>query len=129
MAGTKNQLCGKSFILLSVWLLVLLNGSVVSGKPSSVKKNCPSRALRSIARVYMAYGDYAKAQPFAEQALSLARTSGASDSELCSCLIDLAYLYNNQGKLAAAEEMCKLGLELQEKVYFKKHPYVAYTLR
>ena len=77
----------------------------------------------------MAYGEYAKAQPLAEQALTLARKGGSRDSELSLCLIDLAYVYTNQGRYANAEEMCKLGLGLQEEVYYKEHPYVAYTLR
>ena len=41
----------------------------------------------------------------------------------------MAYIYNKQANLDEAEEMCKLGLKLQEKVYYKEHPYVAYTLR
>jgi tetratricopeptide (TPR) repeat protein len=77
----------------------------------------------------MACGDYAKAQPLAERALDFAKKAGASDSEMCLCLIDLGYLYKNQGKLADAERLCEQGLELQEQVYNKDHPYVAYTLR
>lgn len=77
----------------------------------------------------MAYGEYAKAQPLAEKALTLARTKEASDSELAMCFIDLATLYTYQGKLVDAEEMCKSGLQLQEKILCKNHPYLAYTLR
>ncbi len=87
------------------------------------------RSLRSMARIYMACGDYAKAQPLAEQALIMAKDTNASDAELCSSLIDLAYLYKDIGKLDDAESMCSLGLRLQEKVYYKDHPYIAYTLR
>ena len=113
----RKQRNGKTFVLVLVCGLLLLNGSVANGKsnPGQIKHSC--KVLRSMARVYMAYGNYAKAQPFAEQSLTLARTTGASDSELCSSLIDLAYLYNNQGKLADAEEMCKFGLKLQEEIY------------
>jgi tetratricopeptide (TPR) repeat protein len=119
----------KNLILILVCSLILLNSNIAIGMPNIEKRGQSCKVLRSMARVYMAYGDYAKAQPLAEQALTLAKTKNASDSELCSCLIDLAWLYKNQGKLADAEKICKLGLKLQEKVYYKNHPYVAYTLR
>ncbi|MHC4570472.1 MAG: tetratricopeptide repeat protein [Planctomycetota bacterium] len=126
----QNRLKWQSKILhiLLALGLVLLNSSITNGKPRPVKKNPSSRTLRSMARVYMAYGEYAKAQPLAEKALTLARRKGAPDSELAMCLIDLATLYKNQDKLFDAEKMCKLGLKLQKKVLYKNHPYLAYTL-
>ncbi len=128
----QNHLKWQSKILHTLFLalgLFLLSSSVANGKPRPVKKNLSSGTLRSIARVYMAYGEYAKAQPLAEKALTSAKRKDASDSELAMCLIDLATLYNYQGKLAEAEKVCKLGLQLQEKVLYKNHPYLAYTLR
>ena len=89
----------------------------------------PSLALRSMARVYMACGGYEKAQPLLETALNQAQATKASDPELCACLIDLAYLYKEQGNLSQAETMCRLGLALQEKIHHANHPYVADTLR
>jgi len=77
----------------------------------------------------MAYGEYIKAQPLAEQALTCAKRRGESDSELSMCLIDLGTLYKSQNKLLEAEKLCEQGLKLQEKVLYKSHPYVAYTLR
>lgn len=88
-----------------------------------------SASLRAMARVYMACGGYTKAQPLLERAMNLAQATNASDDEVCACLIDLAYLYKEQGNLKQAETMCRLGLQLQEKVYRPNHPYVAYTLR
>ena len=133
MAGLKahspKQRYIKSLVFILICSLVLFNGGTVNGKPKLREKDSSCNALRMMARVYMAYGDYEKARPFAEQALTLARTKNASDSELCLCLIDLAYVYDNQGRLSEAESMCELGLKLQEKVYYKNHPYVAYTLR
>ncbi len=82
-----------------------------------------------MARVYMASGGYEKARPFLERALNLAELTNASDSEMSACMLDLAYLYKNQGRLAEAETACLSGLELQEKAYSQSHPYVAYTLR
>jgi tetratricopeptide (TPR) repeat protein len=117
------------FVLLYILLLIGLNASIANGKSEASRKNPSSKTLRSMARVYMAYGEYAKAQPLAEKALTLARAEGAADSEIAMCFIDLAILYNYQGKLVDAEEMCKSGLNLQKKTLYKNHPYLAYTLR
>jgi tetratricopeptide (TPR) repeat protein len=95
--------------------------------PTGKAYSCGS--LRSMARVYMASGGYEKAQPFLEKAIHLARETNVSDSEMSACMLDLAYLYMNQGRLAKAETTCLSGLELQEKAYNQSHPYVAYTLR
>jgi tetratricopeptide (TPR) repeat protein len=116
-------------VFLSLICSLLLDASIADGKSETPQKNPSSKTLRSMARVYMAYGEYSKAQPLAEKALALAKTKQASDSELAMCLIDLATLYTYQGKLGQAEEMCKKGLQLQEKILYKKHPHLAYTLR
>jgi len=112
-------------------LSLMLNTGITNGRTLSAGKKYSSspKTLRSMARVYMAYGEYAKAQPLAEQALTLAKRNGASNSELAMCLIDLATLYKGQNNLSDAEEMCELGLKLQEKALYRNHPYVAYTLR
>ena len=117
------------FVVVLVLGLVLLKGGIADGKPWQGQKSLPCKTLRSMARVYMAYGEYAKAQPLAERALTLAKRKGACDSELAMCRIDLATLYKNQNKLLDAEKMCKLGLKLQKKALYEKHPYVAYTFR
>jgi len=126
-----NRLTQKSkthFVVL-VLGLVLLKGGIADGKPWQGQKSLPCKTLRSMARVYMAYGEYTKAQPLAERALTLAKRNCESDSELAMCLIDLATLYKNQNKLLDAEKMCELGLKLQKKALYEKHPYVAYTFR
>ena len=119
----------KGIFLILISSLVLLCAGTVDGKSRPLRKYPSPRTLRSMARVYMAYGEYAKAQPLAEQALTLAKREHTSDYELAMCLIDLATLYKNQGKLLDAEKSCKLGLEFQGKVLYKKHPHLAYTLR
>jgi len=114
---------------------VLFCGSLVfsigisSAWATPVERSYSSGSLRAMARVYMASGGYEKAQPFLVRALQLAKNTNASDSEVCACMLDLAYLYKNQGKLAEAETACRTGLELQVKAYGPNHPYVAYTLR
>jgi tetratricopeptide (TPR) repeat protein len=122
----------KSKITLLVFLCTCLVfcGSVFAAQARQPVQNVQSSAsLRAMARVYMACGQYTKAQPLLERALNIAQTTNAPDIELCACLIDLAYLYKEQGNLKQAETMCRLGLQLQEKVYRPNHPYVAYTLR
>ena len=100
-----------------------------SALATPAERSYSSGSLRAMARIYMASGGYEKAQPFLERALHLANNTNASDSEVSACMLDLAYLYKNQGKLAEAETTCRSGLELQVKAYSQSHPYVAYTLR
>ena len=131
----KNQtnliaLEGKTrFLVLALGCLSLFTASVAGGEPQQAKKSLSCKTLRTMARVYMAYGEYTKAQPLAERALTLAKRNCVDDSELAMCLIDLATLYKSQNNLLDAEKMCKLGLELQKKALYEKHPYVAYTFR
>jgi len=131
---TSNRATSKIRLVFSILLLSLMVFNTASAKQRNkrniFKMKTPScRALRSMARVYMAYGEYGKAQPLAERALALAKQRNVSNKELGSCLLDLAYIYNNQNKFVEAEELCILGLKLQEKVYYESHPYIAYTLR
>ena len=123
---------GKSktrFLVLAFSCLALLMGSMAGGEPQQDKKSHSSKTLRTMARVYMAFGEYAKAQPLAENALILAKKRCESDSEIALCLIDLATLYKYQNKLSDAEKMCELGLKLQKETLYENHPYMAYTLR
>jgi len=110
-------------------IIILLIANIAKGEAQQAKKELSSKTLRAMARVYMAYGEYTKAQPLAEQALTFAQKRGEQDSELSMCLIDLGTLYKSQNKLLDAEKMCEQGLILQEQVLYKSHPYVAYTLR
>ena len=119
----------KGFFLVSVLSLALAGISMAGEIAGSGKKDLSTKTLRSMARVYMAYGEYAKAQPLAEKALKLAKSKGVSDSELGMCLIDLGTLYSYQGNLDEAEKMCKEGLGIQEKILYKNHPYLAYMLK
>lgn len=118
----------KGLFFISAFILLLATTSIAGERAKLSKKYTSSKTLRSMARIYMAYGEYAKAQPLAEKALTLAREKGASDSELAMCLIDLATLYKNQNKLVDAETVCESGLKLQKKDLYKNHPYLAYTL-
>jgi tetratricopeptide (TPR) repeat protein len=135
MAGAKPKSTGKQVgqvLFCSLFLLgspAALGGGRPGAASTPARQTHSSLALRSMARVYMACGDYQKAQPLLETALSQAQATNVSDSELCACLIDSAYLYKEQGNLSQAETICRLGLALQEKIHHANHPYVADTLR
>jgi tetratricopeptide (TPR) repeat protein len=116
-------------IVLAAGFSLLISNTTLAVRTWSGRKNVSCRTLRSMARVYMAYGEYSKAQPIAEQALSLAKSRNVGDSELALGMIDLAIVYLNQGKLAEAERLCKKGLQLQQKALYENHPYLAQTLR
>ena len=132
MAGATSPLAdskkkNRLFILLCISIVISL--VITSASAAPLKRASSSGSLRSMARVYMACGSYEKAQPLLERALNLAEKNGNADSEMCACMIDLAFLYKNQGRLVEAETMCLSGLGLQQKVNGQNHPYVAYTLR
>ncbi|HIJ66881.1 MAG TPA: tetratricopeptide repeat protein, partial [Planctomycetes bacterium] len=128
MATLKQRDC-KRLILFMGCSFVFLLGGKVNGNAEGGKTEQSCNALRSMARMHMALGNYAKAEPLAEQALSLAKTENVSDSQLSMCLLDMAWLCKDRGRFDDAEVMCKDGLELLEKARGKNHPYVAYTLR
>ncbi len=122
----------KKTTIYILWVLgvILCSNNIASGDNiGSGRRLVSSKSLRSMARVYMAYGEYKKAQPLIEQALASARKTNASDNELAMCLIDEACLYKGQNRLSDAEKICREGLELQKESLYKDHPYIAYTLR
>jgi tetratricopeptide (TPR) repeat protein len=132
MAGATSPLANSKkknrlFILFCISIVISL--AITSASAAPLKRASSSGSLRSMARVYMACGSYEKAQPLLERALNLAEENSTDDSEMYACMIDLAFLYKNQGRLAEAETMCLSGLGLQKKVNGQNHPYVAYTLR
>src|SRR4030042_1327859 len=128
-ASSTNRRNLKNVILLIFCGSFLLSVSIVNASAAPVDRTYSCGSLRSMARIYMASGGYEKAQPFLVKALHMAKETNASDSEVSACMLDLAYLYKNQGRSAEAERTCRSGLELQEKAYSQSHPYVAYTLR
>lgn len=114
--------------------LALLLGLALSAGAAGVNyaptgKSMSGKTLRSMARIYMAYGQYAKAEPLAQKALAQAKQQNTPDDyELALCFTDLATLYTYQDRLTEAEEMCLSGMELQKKILYKNHPYIGYTL-
>ena len=118
----------RAVFLVIVLSLVMSTASGGEGAAAPDKKRS-HKLLRSMARVYMAYGQYDKAQPMAEQALALAMKDQDSDTEVAMCLIDLATLYRDQGKLTDARRRCEQGLKLQQAALYEGHPHVAYSWR
>jgi tetratricopeptide (TPR) repeat protein len=111
-------------VLVAVlFILALIYAS--SAKAASEADACPPKALQAFARVCMSKGEYEKAEMLIDRALSTA----TSDEDKSSCLIDKAWVYKNQGRFAQAGQSCLLGLQLQQRVYYADHPYIAYTLR
>lgn len=131
----KNKGCLRGYLkikkiaILAIFLIVISNISLAATNRSIGRTNKSSKSLRSLARVYMAYGNYDKAMPIAEKALILARSSLDNEAEISSCYGDLAYLYRNLGDYERSEKMCKEGLRIQKLAYFDTHPYVAYSLK
>lgn len=84
--------------------------------------------LRSMARLYMAYGNYDKAQAAAQTAMIGAEKQNVDGEELAMCLIDLGTVYSYQDMLEESADLLSRGVQLQKKAV-GNHPYVAYTLQ
>jgi len=109
-----------------VLLLCVLVGPVFadqSDKSSSIK------TLRSMARAYMAFGEYEKAHSIAAQALRQGRSQKMDAGEMALCLIDMGTVCSYEGLLMQSRQFLEEGAELQKEALFDEHPYVAHTLR
>jgi tetratricopeptide (TPR) repeat protein len=130
---TTYGISAKTILFIALCILPFFAGCAVnSGDAVTIQHNkrqlSPS-TLRAMARVYMAYGQYEKAEPLAQRALAVAEKNNAPDDQRPLCLIDLAYIYCNTGRLELAELKCAESLELLEQIYGDTHPHAAYTLR
>jgi serine/threonine-protein kinase len=92
-------------------------------------KQLSSKKLRSMARIFMTYGDYEKACGLAEKAYHTAVNIKAENGELALCMIDLGTVYSNLERFSEASQMLQEGVHLQKKALFDNHPYVAHTYR
>lgn len=102
---------------------MIASAAMASDQPSSC------RTLRTMARVRVALGQYDKAQTLAEVALRQAQAIDAGDEELALCMLDLAVVYQNQGRLVEARDLFVEGVALQRRTLWEHHPYIAYGLR
>jgi tetratricopeptide (TPR) repeat protein len=110
--------------IISVLWVVLLFCST----SAFAAQNASTVTLRSMSRLYMAYGNYDKAQAVAQTALAGAEKDNIGGEELAMCLIDLGTVYSYQDMLEESENLLSKGVGLQRKAV-GKHPYVAYTLQ
>lgn len=127
-----NQNCTsflKYKIISAATLIIIALSSIAysESNPAQQITSCPK--LRSLARIYMSFGEFNKAQPFAEKAMDLAKETAVDNKELSMCMLDLAYIYNGQGRYDEARDLYLSALKLQEQVYYSEHPYIAYTLQ
>ena len=85
--------------------------------------------LHDLAGLYRAAGEYAKAEPFYEQALEIyQKVHGNEHPYVATCLHDLAGLYMATGEYAKAKPFYEQALEIYKKVHGNEHPYVALCL-
>ncbi len=100
--------------------MVLPNKQVMSGiqekPPASKSSIAPAVRLSNEGAHYMNMGDYAKAEPLFQQALSFVEnTRGPDDPETATSLNNLGELYKMTGNFAKAEPLLKRALEIKEK--------------
>ncbi len=115
--------------IASLVVLMVLISAVGSAAVNHSSKNQSPRTLRTMARVYMTYGEYDKARGFAEKALNTARQANVEANEMALCMIDMATVYSNLGMFSESEQMFLSGVQLQKQALFDAHPYVAQTYR
>ena len=128
----KVQVHNGSFLRLFFITTLLISVTCLGAgvvEAAGLRNRKSAKTLRSMARIYMAYGDYKKAAPLAEEALMTAKSTFSGDAEIGSCYGDLAYLYRAMGQHNKAEHMCLTSIEYQKKAYFDMHPYVAMSLK
>jgi tetratricopeptide (TPR) repeat protein len=86
-------------------------------------------SLHDLAALYYTQGQYAKAEPFFEQALAIVeKAQGAEHPDVAHALNSLALLYLAQGQYAKAEPLFERALTIREKALGAEHHDVADSL-
>ena len=111
---------------ITVLLLIVLASPVYADRRD---RQLSTKALRSMARAYIAFGKYEKAHTLAVQAVRRGRSQKTDIGEMALCLIDMGTVCSYEGLLTQAHRRLEEGVELQKKALFDEHPYVAHTLR
>ena len=116
--------------MMSVALVLALLFCVnASARPQARVKISTAKALKSMARVYMAAGRYDTAREYATQAFAAALRDSEGEALTSGCMIDLAWADLQLGNFESAYATGIEGLELQRQAYGDDHIYAAYTLR
>lgn len=113
-------------LMICIVLVAVMSSNVSA---AVAKSRLTPRKMRSMARVFMTYGDYDKARGLAEKACDQARVEEVESGELALCLIDLGTVYSNLNMLTEAQRILSEGVTLQKQALFETHPYVAHTYR
>ena len=93
-----------------------------TGQPGQVKLH----ALMGLASVYLTRGEYARAEPFGKQAVSLAeRVFGPDHPELSAAVNSLAVLYKYMARFIDAGRLYQRALSISEKALGPDHADVA----
>jgi tetratricopeptide (TPR) repeat protein len=125
----KKQCHHRFNLLLFCILAALMPVQAVAAAQSRTDKTMSSQTLRTMARIYMTYGDYEKAQVMAERAYAMTQSDAVGSNEQALCMIDLATVYSGLGKLSQSDQMFQAGIEIQKQALFDDHPYVAQSYR
>jgi len=88
-----------------------------------------ARVLGNLASLYQAQGDYGRAEPLLQRALTIdAKALGPEHPDVASALAGLALLYNAQGDYGRAAPLFQRSLAIAEKALGPEHPDVATAL-
>ena len=116
-------------LIKAIISLMFATGLAAQADAATQKTQLSSKKLRSMARIFMTYGDYEKARGLAEKAYSTARANKTEKNETALCMIDLGTVYSNLNMLSEAAQLLRSGADLQKQALFDSHPYVAHTYR
>ncbi len=132
-AQTGRDFCRRGYIggilrfgFLSIFLFNTLLFAYVALPDNNIKS---ARALRWMARLKAAGGDFSGALKLAESACGLATIDSENNEEAGSCHIELAFLYKELGDYNLAMNHCTRGLEIMQAYYGTMHPHTAGAMR
>lgn len=112
--------------LIRIFSIAIVTISI-SSDAFAAEQKLSTKTLRSMARAYMAFGQYEKAYTYADRAVRQADRADTGETALC--LIDMGTVYSYSGHLEKAATYFNQGIELQKAALFETHPYVAHTQR
>lgn len=123
LSGNPNRLR----VVIAGMVALILAASAAKADISCQTAN--PKTLRSMARVYIAYGQFDKAQPLAKQAVLSAIRRNAPQTEIALGLMDYALVCNGLGQFDDAAALMEKSLQLQRDNWGVDHPYVAAAWR
>jgi tetratricopeptide (TPR) repeat protein len=104
------------------------NGYVIQTLIGTVQRyrSRQTPCLNNLALLYFTRGQYAKAEPLYQRALSIwEKALGREHPDVANSLHNLALLYKTQGQYAKAERLYERALAIREKALGPEHPGVA----